>query len=717
MDPESQGREEREELLAGHGGEYEPTQTRRAAPPAPVRRLSAPVMMAVCAVSILALVGFAMPFWATTQSHPPSSGGSGGAAITSLHAGSGTAVAVTTTAAPSTTTTTTKASSPTDVIPKDEFFNLDVSKSGFVVENKPRAREYEFNITRAMGAPDGVVKPMILVNGQSPGPTVEANVGDAVRVIMYNSLANETATIHWHGIDQRNTVWMDGVPGVTQCGIPPGQSFVYEFTVPNQRGTFWYHAHVSVQYTDGLYGAIVIHDPDEKVAEHHDDRLVFMGDLHHQYGGDILSQYLSKSPNYAPGSAGTEPYPDNIIINGQHLFNCTKPSSDDASAFTGEGCTGGSRHVARVEAGKTVRLRLISHSSNTPFLFTVDGHVLEIVEMDGVEIHPVQTTVVFLNPGQRYSVLVKADRAIGNYLMRAVATCAMLDNSPGSNLGTVGSQGTAVFSYGEGVDPKGPLVVLDDSSKASVAQEPWAKRCRDLPFDLAKPVREIDAYNVGEGNKHSFLFKFVEDDQGVQRTVINDVNHLLGPPQRRHTLAGAAAEHQAAEYELVRPQVGVEARAARLRVARRGHGRAGGHQRRQHDGPPVAPARAAVPGGGLGQGRVRQARDDVEPQEPGPPRHGHGPGPLARRHPLPRRQPGRLGPALPHPVARRGRHARADGPAPHKAPGHAQGPAGLRRHQVPLLLPEPAPVHRRPLARGGRGNWPTSRVRGVGLPE
>ncbi|KAL8415019.1 hypothetical protein RB594_006013 [Gaeumannomyces avenae] len=523
MDPESQNREEREELLAGHGGDHEPTQTRRAAPPAPVKRLSAPVMMAVCAVSILALVGFAMPFWATTQSNPPvsSSGGSSAVGISTRPAGTGTAVAVTTTAAPS-TTTAAKVSSPTDMIPKDEFFNLDVSKSGFVVENKPRAREYEFNITRALGAPDGVVKPMILVNGQSPGPTVEANVGDAIRVIMYNSLENETATIHWHGIDQRNTVWMDGVSGVTQCGIPPGKSFVYEFTVPNQRGTFWYHAHVSVQYTDGLYGAIVIHDPDEKVAEHHDDRLVFVGDLHHQYSGDILTQYLSKSPSYAPGSAGTEPYPDNIIINGQHLFNCTKPSSDEASAFTGEGCSGGSRHVARVEAGKTVRLRLISHSSNTPFLFTVDGHVLEMVEMDGVEIQPVQTTVVFLNPGQRYSVLVKADRAPGNYLMRAVATCAMLDNSPGSNLGTVGSQGTAVFSYGEGVDPKGPLVVLNDSTKASVAQEPWAKRCRDLPFDLAKPVREIDAYNVGDGNKHSFLFKFVEDEEGVQRTVINN---------------------------------------------------------------------------------------------------------------------------------------------------------------------------------------------------
>ncbi|KLU84377.1 diphenol oxidase [Magnaporthiopsis poae ATCC 64411] len=521
MDPESQRREEREELLAGHDGEYEPKQTRRAAPPAPVKRLSSPVMIVACAVSILALVGFAMSFFITTQSQPPSSGGSQGSANMSDHTGTGTGTVSSTTAA-SSTPTPAAISNPASIIPKDDFFNLDVAKSGFVVETKPRARDYEFNITRGMGSPDGIVKPMILVNGQSPGPTVEANVGDAVRVIMYNSLVNETATIHWHGIDQRNTAWMDGVPGVTQCAIPPGQSFVYEFIVPNQRGTFWYHAHVSVQYTDGLYGAFIIHDPDEKIAEHHHDRLVFMGDMHHRYGGDILSQYLSKSPDYAPNEAGTEPYPDNIIINGQHLFNCTKPDSDDASAFTGEGCKAGSRHVTRVEAGKTVRLRLISHSSNTPFLFTVDGHVLEIVEIDGVEVHPISTTLVFLNPGQRYSVLVRTDRAPGNYLMRAVATCSMLDPNPDSNLGTVGNQGTAVFSYGEGVDPKGPLVVMNDSNKATVAQEPWDRRCHDLPFDLAKPVREIDAYEVGDRNKHSFRFKFIEDDHGVQRTIIND---------------------------------------------------------------------------------------------------------------------------------------------------------------------------------------------------
>jgi len=70
-------------------------------------------------------------------------------------------------------------------------------------------------------------------------------------------MANTSTIIHWHGIDQKNTTWMDGVLGVSGCAIPPGKSFTYEFKIIDQRGTFWYHAHQSVQYTDGLFGPIV----------------------------------------------------------------------------------------------------------------------------------------------------------------------------------------------------------------------------------------------------------------------------------------------------------------------------------------------------------------------------------------------------------------------------------------------------------------------------
>ena len=79
---------------------------------------------------------------------------------------------------------------------------------------------------------------MILINDQFPGPLLEANSGDITRVLVNNLMANWSTTMHWHGIDQKNSVEMDGVAAVTQCGIPPGQNFTYEFTTDGQRGTF-----------------------------------------------------------------------------------------------------------------------------------------------------------------------------------------------------------------------------------------------------------------------------------------------------------------------------------------------------------------------------------------------------------------------------------------------------------------------------------------------
>ena len=76
-------------------------------------------------------------------------------------------------------------------------------------------------------------------NGQTPGPTIEAVEGDRVRIFVTNKLPEPTA-VHWHGIILPSG--MDGVQGLTQWGILPGDTFVYEFTL-HQNGTFFYHSH------------------------------------------------------------------------------------------------------------------------------------------------------------------------------------------------------------------------------------------------------------------------------------------------------------------------------------------------------------------------------------------------------------------------------------------------------------------------------------------
>lgn len=210
----------------------------------PQTTLALKIALSCCIAAILAIVGFFIYTWSTSNPSLPSP---------PRNPPKQTDVVVN---GPSRAGSTFYFGHTTSILPASFRFELAQPKP--TIPTQPATREYIFNISRGVGDPDGVRKLMILVNGQSPGPVIEANIGDKIRVIVHNSMLYDETTIHWHGIDQRNSVWMDGVHTVTQCGIPPGKSFTYEFDVPDQRGSFWYHAHVSVQYTDGLYGPLVI---------------------------------------------------------------------------------------------------------------------------------------------------------------------------------------------------------------------------------------------------------------------------------------------------------------------------------------------------------------------------------------------------------------------------------------------------------------------------
>lgn len=100
----------------------------------------------------------------------------------------------------------------------------------------PTVREYDWVISDISANPDGVFRPMVVINGQFPGPMIVCNEGDTIVVNVKNQAKNATS-IHWHGLFQNGTAFMDGTVGVTQCPIAPGQSFRYEFTVKGQAGT------------------------------------------------------------------------------------------------------------------------------------------------------------------------------------------------------------------------------------------------------------------------------------------------------------------------------------------------------------------------------------------------------------------------------------------------------------------------------------------------
>lgn len=115
------------------------------------------------------------------------------------------------------------------------FILLFLGCSGFAVS---KTVTYNWDITWVTASPDGFARPVIGINGQWPCPTVEVDLHDRLVVNVHNKLGNESTSLHWHGLPQRDTAVMDGSTGITQCPIPPGERFTYDFLVCLQVSAF-----------------------------------------------------------------------------------------------------------------------------------------------------------------------------------------------------------------------------------------------------------------------------------------------------------------------------------------------------------------------------------------------------------------------------------------------------------------------------------------------
>jgi hypothetical protein len=129
------------------------------------------------------------------------------------------------------------------------------------VENLPWERDGNVKVFRLIAEP---VKREVVpgrffnvwgYNGSVPGPTIEVNEGDRVRIHFENKLP-EVTTLHWHGLEV--PIAMDGVPAISQPLVEPGGTFTYEFTL-HQHGTFFYHSHMPMQEMIGMIGMFIIH--------------------------------------------------------------------------------------------------------------------------------------------------------------------------------------------------------------------------------------------------------------------------------------------------------------------------------------------------------------------------------------------------------------------------------------------------------------------------
>ncbi|KAF9699243.1 hypothetical protein EKO04_003008 [Ascochyta lentis] len=287
----------------------------------------------------------------------------------------------------------------------------------------PTTREYSWIIADHELNPDGVFRPMMLINSTFPGPLVEVNENDEIIVHVHNEATNATS-IHWHGLYQNGTAHMDGTVGVTNCPIAPGQTFTYRFNVTGQTGTYWYHSHVSMQASDGLVGPLVIHSRQETELQklaYKQDRVVLLSDHYYDPSSELLMQYL------APGSENDEPVPPSALINGRNVRNCTSLPGRNCSS------TGLANALFDLSSKESTRLRIINVGAFAEFSLQIDEHEFSVTEVDGTDVHPQSIHRLNINPAQRYSIILSPPAAPkeDGYWMRArmVTHCFAYENS------------------------------------------------------------------------------------------------------------------------------------------------------------------------------------------------------------------------------------------------------------------------------------------------
>lgn len=215
--------------------------------------------------------------------------------------------------------------------------------------------------------------------GQVPGPLFYLDEGDDVEIAV-NNLTALPHTIHWHGMFQRNTWKMDGVPDVTQQAIQPGETFVYKF-VAEPSGTFWYHCHVNVNEhvsMRGMYGPFIVRPKKPTAIEKKVTKDFVL----------MLSDWSSKWAD-KPGFGGIPgDVFDYFTINGKSY-----PESEPL----------------RIQKDDVVRIRIVG-AGDLHHSIHIHGHTFEIAFKDGFPLaNPIKADTVAIAPGERYDLILRAD--------------------------------------------------------------------------------------------------------------------------------------------------------------------------------------------------------------------------------------------------------------------------------------------------------------------
>ncbi|KAG9442604.1 hypothetical protein H6P81_018458 [Aristolochia fimbriata] len=345
---------------------------------------------------------------------------------------------------------------------------------------------YDWTVSFAQRKPLGVEKPVIVINDEFPGPLLSATTNDVVTVNVHNNLT-EPLLLTWNGIQQRRNPWQDGVQG-TNCPIPPGANWTYEFQVKDQIGSFFYYPSFLFHKASGGYGPVRVYN---RVAvptpfpTPMGDFDVLVGDWYNADHRDLQSRLDQQ--------VGLPPNPDGVLINGLASLQ---------TSFT-------------LKPGGTYRFRISNVGLKATINLKIQDHMMQLIEAEGAHTLKEYYDNLDVHVGQSYSVLVTANKDLSKSAFYMVASTRFTAKE---------MVGLAILNYEghegqpEGLFPFGP----DDHDFSSSIEQAFSIRW-DPRVGAARPNPQ--------GSFHYGLIN-------VSRTIVLENNVAMIGNQLRYTING-----------------------------------------------------------------------------------------------------------------------------------------------------------------------------------
>jgi CopA family copper-resistance protein len=271
--------------------------------------------------------------------------------------------------------------------------------------------EIRLRVAETMFNVDGRQAHALALNGTIPAPLIRLREGQNVRLIVENTLDEDTS-IHWHGLIV--PFQMDGVPGISFPGIKARSTFTYEFPL-KQSGTYWYHSHSGLQEQLGHYGPMIIDPAGPDPVAYDREHVIVLSDWSFMHPHQIFSRmkqeggFFNRQKETLFGLRSKELSQEDRQMFAQMRMDPTDISDVTEAAYTLliNGHSPAENWTGLFTPGERVRLRIINAAAQTTFNVRIPGLPMTFVATDGINMRPVETDEFQIGNAETYDFIVE----------------------------------------------------------------------------------------------------------------------------------------------------------------------------------------------------------------------------------------------------------------------------------------------------------------------